>query len=297
MDWLLARFVVAAADAEHIGDALLAVGALSVDAADADAGTSSEMPIFAEPGADSGLWRSTAVSALFPGDADALAIASRACDEAGVMPGPIQLERVPEQDWVRLTQNQFDPIRVSPRLWVVPSWHAMPDPAAICLRLDPGLAFGTGSHPTTRLCLRWLDDHLHPGESALDYGCGSGILAIAAKLLGAGDVCGVDVDPQAVSASRDNAVRNQVRATFTMPDDLSERSFDLVIANILANPLRVLAPLICARCRPGGRIVLSGILGNQAQSVRDAYSPWVDFGPELAEESWICLWGRRRDSR
>lgn len=295
MDWQLARFVVSADDADRIGDALLAEGALSVDAADADAGTEQETPIFAEPGASAGLWKSTVVSALFPGDADALALTARACEAAGIHSGAVRLERVPEQDWVRLTQSQFDPIRVSERLWVVPSWHAVPDPAAICLRLDPGLAFGTGSHPTTRLCLRWLDTHLRAGERVLDYGCGSGILAIAAKLLGADEVTGVDVDPQAVIASRSNADANGVDAAFSLPDGLGDRTFDIVVANILANPLRVLAPLVSARCRPGGRIVLSGILENQAGSVAEAYASWVDFGDPLVEDGWVGLWGVRRE--
>jgi ribosomal protein L11 methyltransferase len=197
-----------------------------------------------------------------------------------------EVSSVEEQDWVRLTQDQFEPIAVTSRLWIVPTWHEPVDPAALNLRLDPGLAFGTGSHPTTRLCLRWLDRHLAAGASVVDYGCGSGVLAIAAGLLGAGTVSGVDIDPRAVIASRDNAARNGVAAMFFEPD--------VVVANILSNPLRVLAPLICGLARSGGAVVLSGILSEQRDLVAEAYRPWLDLQPAQEEEGWVCLWGIKR---
>jgi ribosomal protein L11 methyltransferase len=203
------------------------------------------------------------------------------------------LEKLEEQDWVRLTQSQFEPIRVSGRLWIVPSWHTAPDPEAIVLVLDPGLAFGTGSHPTTRLCLEWLERAVTPGCSMLDYGCGSGILGIAAARLGAAEVLGVDIDPQAVAAARDNARRNGVSARF---DDAALRirgQFDLVAANILSNPLKALAPAVCAHVRPGGRLALSGILAAQAEELIAAYAPWIALGVADTREGWVCLSGEK----
>ena len=294
MTWERVHLVVEAAEADQLGDALLELGALSVDAADAAAGTDAERPVFAEPGADASLWARTEITALFPEGSGAAGLAEEACAALGLRLSGLRVEAVAEQDWVHLTQAQFDPVRVSERLWVVPSWHAAPPEAQRVLRLDPGLAFGTGTHPTTRLCLQWLDRHLRPGQSVLDYGCGSGILAIAAGLLGAGRLAGVDVDPNAVRASRDNAVANGVSAIFSEPDRSPGHDFDVVVANILANPLRVLAPLVCAACAPGGHLVLSGILEPQADAVIEAYAPWVDFAAPLREEGWICLWGRRR---
>jgi ribosomal protein L11 methyltransferase len=215
----------------------------------------------------------------------------------------IGLERLPEHrietladnDWVRLTQSQFEPIPISPRLWIVPTWHTPSDSNAINIVLDPGLAFGTGSHPTTRLCLRWLDTKLQGGESVLDYGCGSGILAIAAIKLGAARAVGVDVDSQAVIASRDNAIANQIKdALFYLPDDAPQSSYDLVVANILTNPLRMLAPLLAKMTRSGGRIVLSGILEAQAEDVMNIYQQWFDLNTPIFEEGWSCLSGSKR---
>ena len=195
---------------------------------------------------------------------------------------------------MRLTQAQFDPIRISSRLWIVPTWHTPTDPTAINIALDPGLAFGTGSHPTTRLCLRWLDTHIKGGETVLDYGCGSGILAIAAMKLGAGSAIGVDVDAQAVLASHDNAEANQVRADFYLPDGVALAQYDVVVANILTNPLRALAPLLAGATRSGGRIVLSGILAEQAGDVMRIYAQWFDLDPAVLEDGWCCLSGVKK---
>jgi ribosomal protein L11 methyltransferase len=195
---------------------------------------------------------------------------------------------------VRSTQAQFAPLRVAERLWIVPTWCEPVDARAVNLVLDPGLAFGTGSHPTTRLCLRWLERHVRGGERVLDYGCGSGILAIAASRLGAGQVLGVDIDPDAVAASRDNAGRNGVDATFCVPAADPGGEFDLVAANILANPLTVLAPAIAARVRPGGRLVLAGLLEAQAAEVAAAYAPWFNIAEWAREEGWVALEGVRR---
>ena len=213
------------------------------------------------------------------------------------MTTPYGIDRINDQDWVRLTQAQFTPQKISARLWVVPTWHKVIDPAAINIRLDPGLAFGTGTHPTTRLCLRWLDAHLKAGESVIDYGCGSGILAIAAMKLGAARAAGVDIDEQALLAARRNALQNQVDVTFhAAEDDLSANVISpahVVVANILANPLSVLAPLLARLTLPGGQVVLSGILAPQADEVRDAYAPWFEMHTTDPDEEWVVLAGRK----
>lgn len=192
---------------------------------------------------------------------------------------------------MRLTQSQFDPIRISERLWITPTWHEAPEGGAVSLRLDPGLAFGTGSHPTTHLCLQWLDTNLAGGETVLDYGCGSGILAIAALKLGAAAATGVDIDPQALKASRDNAAQNGVQAAFYLPDGLPEAQFDLVLANILANPLRLLAPMLAARTKNGGRIVLSGILSEQYEELAELYGKWFVLDEPVHDNGWVRISG------
>ncbi len=295
------RFAADAADAERWADALLAAGALSVDVSDPQAGTSAEAPLYGEPGVQEGLfWSANRLTVLFPTELDPHAALVAAARELQLAMPPHETYTLDEQDWVRTTQAQFAPIRIGDRLWVVPSWCMPVDARAINLTLDPGLAFGTGSHPTTRLCLAWLESELTLGASVLDYGCGSGILAIAAAKLGAGEVIGTDVDPQAISASRNNAARNGVIATFVTPDDLAGRSparFDVVVANILANPLLLLAPALAARVRSEGRIVLSGILAPQADALCASYARWFTMAVWRSEEGWVALAGiRRRDA-
>ena len=293
MAWLTLSVQAAADHAEALSESLLAHGALSVDLLDADADTPDEQAIFGEPGEPTAsVWQHNLVNALFEQDADVESILQTCYAELGITAPPAhRIEKLEENDWVRLTQSQFDPIRISPRLWIVPTWHTPADPAAINIALDPGLAFGTGSHPTTRLCLRWLDANLAGGETVLDYGCGSGILAIAALKLGASNAIGVDIDAQAVQASRDNAQANQVRADFFLPDDIRLAQYDVVVANILTNPLRALAPLLAGATRPGGRIVLSGILAAQAAEVSLIYAQWFDLAPAVIEDGWCCLSG------
>jgi ribosomal protein L11 methyltransferase len=294
-----------AGHAEALSEALLELGALSVDLLDADADTPDEQAIFGEPGEPPpGLWQHNRVSALFRSGEDVGKILRDAVAGIGLEQLPRHhIEILDDQDWVRLTQSQFEPIPISPRLWIVPTWHTPSDDNAINIVLDPGLAFGTGSHPTTRLCLRWLDANLKGGERVLDYGCGSGILAIAALKLGAAHAIGVDVDSQAVIASRDNAAANQTQnAEFYLPDACPEPSqtdalqpgFDLVVANILTNPLCALAPLLAKATRQGGQIVLSGILEEQAAEVMSIYQPWFDFNVPVFEDGWSCLSGRKR---
>lgn len=295
MAWQSISFLTDAANAEPVCDALIEAGALSASIEDADAGTPDEQPQFGEPGSvNTPGWQHSRVVALLEPDADAAALLAEAAAAAGLSAAPeFTVEKVEEQNWVQLTQSQFDPIRVSDRLWIVPSWHEAPDPSAVNLILDPGMAFGTGSHPTTRLCLEWLERNVEPGVSVLDYGCGSGILAIAAARLGAGRVAGVDIDPQAVEAANANAERNGVVADFADSAEALAGEYDLVVANILSNPLRVLAPAICAHVRPGGRLALSGILREQAEEIIAIYAQWLPLQVADVREDWVCLSGVR----
>lgn len=295
MGWQSVSFLTDASHAEPMCDALLEAGALSASIEDADAGTPDEQPQFGEPGsvATPG-WMHSRVVVLLEPDADIDAILEEAATAIGLSEIPAYtVEAVEEQNWVQLTQSQFDPIRVSERLWIVPSWHESPDPAAVNLILDPGMAFGTGSHPTTRLCLEWLERNVTAGCSVLDYGCGSGILAIAAARLGAARVAGVDIDPQAVEAAQANAERNGVTALFADSADPVAGEYDVVVANILSNPLRVLAPAICAHVRPGGRLALSGILREQVDEIITIYAQWLPLQVADTREDWVCLAGLR----
>ena len=296
MSFLSVTLIVDARCVEALSDALLERGVLAVDVADADAGTPSERPLFAEPGSAPALnWRANRVVALFSADAD-VAATMREVLRAAVLPPttPYGMDRVDDQDWVRLTQAQFTPLHVTPRLWVVPTWHEVVDAHAINIRLDPGLAFGTGTHPTTRLCLRWLDAQIKPGATVIDYGCGSGILAIAAMKLGAAHAQGIDIDEQALLAARNNAVQNQAAVSFFAAADELKSQASVVVANILANPLTVLAPLLTTLTAPGGMIALSGILAPQADDVRDAYGPWFDMHTTEPEDEWVLLAGSKR---
>lgn len=281
--------------AERLADALMEHGALSAAIEDAYAGTENEQAIFGEPGIPAEqIWQQSKVIALFGEHDEAAAIVKAAAQESGLKDLSYDSETLEDQDWVRLTQSQFDPIQISERLWITPSWHKAPAGNAVNLQLDPGLAFGTGSHPTTRLCLKWLDTQLKGGESVLDYGCGSGILTIAALKLGAGSAVGVDIDEQAIRASNDNAAQNDVQAHFYLPDGLPQGQFDVVVANILANPLRMLGEMLTARTKQGGRIVLSGLLAEQSEELGEIYSQWFDIEPAETEEGWARLSGVKR---
>jgi ribosomal protein L11 methyltransferase len=296
MAWLTLTVTAAEQQAELLSDALMELGALSVDVHDADADTPQEQAIFGEPGEPAAhLWSHNCVTALFPEDAAIDSIMLEAARAMGLaQPPAYRVETLEDNDWVRLTQSQFNPIPISQRLWIVPTWHTPSDPSAINIVLDPGLAFGTGSHPTTRLCLRWLDANILGGESVLDYGCGSGILAIAALKLGAASAIGIDVDAQAVQASRDNAIANNAEAKFYLPDNAPKLQADIVVANILTNPLKVLAPLLAGATRQGGRIILSGILSEQAEDVMLIYAQWFNLAPTIMDEGWACVSGVKR---
>ena len=295
MPYLALSFDALASDVERWSDALLEQGALSIDAEDRNAGTAREIARYGDPDCiDPELWPVCRVTALFPGGVDVRLILTRTSELLDLHPPATHsVESIEESDWVRLTQAQFPPLCVGGKLWIVPSWAEPVDSRAVNLRLDPGLAFGTGSHPTTRLCLQWLAQHLRRGESVLDYGCGSGILAIAAAMLGAAEVSGVDNDPQAVATSRSNALRNAVAARFESPDTMPEAQVDVVVANILADPLKLLAPILAKRVRAGGRIVLSGILGPQAASVGETYRRWFTIDLWGRDEEWVALAGTR----
>lgn len=284
--------------AEALSDMLMDAGALSATIEDADAESTDEKPLYGEPGLkpDNCAWPRSIVSILADDDFDletSLAIAVKAlkCEK----PKLLGTEEIEDADWVRITQAQFQPTQVSDRLWIVPTWHDLPNEDAINVRLDPGVAFGTGSHPTTHLCLQWLDANVKATDRVLDYGCGTGILAIAAKLVGAAEVAGTDIDPQAVEAAGDNALMNHVEAKFYLPDDMPEGTYDIVVANILANPLKLLAPALLGRVKQGGALVLSGVLAKQAEEVIAAYQaidPAVKLSVWRQEEDWVCIAGR-----
>ncbi|WP_323029210.1 50S ribosomal protein L11 methyltransferase [Castellaniella defragrans] len=295
----------AESQAEAWSDALLEAGALAVSVEDADGDTEHERALFGEPGTEPEVlaWRSNRLVALLADGDDPAHLLAALDGLAGPAPGAgdWRLRDVPDADWVRLTQSQFGPIVVSERIWIVPSWHrddaGLPAAGArdgiVRIELDPGLAFGTGSHPTTHLCLEWLAAHLRGGETVLDYGCGSGILAIAARLLGAGPTRGVDIDEQAVLATARNAAANRVDVQACLPDDLPAGASQVVVANILSNPLKLLAPMLAARVAPGGRLALSGVLERQADEVCQAYAPHLPLHVWAARDGWVCLTGRR----
>jgi ribosomal protein L11 methyltransferase len=295
MAWQRVDLVVEGERAEALAEALEEAGALSTELTDADAGTSDEKAVFGEPGADAGLWPRTCVSALFNARFDAGGAMAAAFDACGMKPvAGTEIRTIEDADWVALTQKQFEPIRVGERLWIVPTWYELPDPGAVNVILDPGAAFGTGSHPTTRLCLAWLEKNLRAGDTVLDYGCGSGILAIAALKLGAGSAIGVDIDPLALETARYNALQNRVPLEVLDAKQSLPGMARITVANILANPLRMLAPVIASHTQPGGRIALSGILEQQAAEVIAAYEPWADLQVSVWDSGWVLVTGHRR---
>ncbi|MET3116868.1 ribosomal protein L11 methyltransferase [Undibacterium sp. GrIS 1.8] len=301
MAWIEILIEVAREHAENLSDALMEAGALSVSVEDADEGTDAEKPLFGEPGMEpeEAAWDRSRVVALIAADADAAAILAEASAAIALTTIPAYTTRhVEDQDWVRLTQSQFEPIHIGKNIWVVPSWHEIPDPAALVLELDPGLAFGTGSHPTTRLCMEWLEAHAPKELSVLDYGCGSGILAMVAKKLGAQAVVGVDIDPQAIESANFNAERNHCDITYTLPEQFSAShpvgtQFDVVVANILSSPLKVMAPMLSGRVAAGGFLILSGVLARQAEEVAAAYAPFITLTVWAEHEGWVALSGKK----
>ncbi|MCX2861321.1 50S ribosomal protein L11 methyltransferase [Paucibacter sp. PLA-PC-4] len=285
-------------EVETVSDALVELDALAVSVEDADADTDAEKALFGEPGmpAPRGGWQRSVVKALFPGEAEATEAATLLLSQDWAGDVHVQtIQAVIEQDWVRLTQSQFAPVEITPEFWIVPSWHEAPAQASKVMRLDPGLAFGTGTHPTTRMCLRWIAAHqdLAPTWTrVLDYGCGSGILAIGAALYGATNVDAVDIDPAAVTATVSNARDNKVAVNAALPD-AAQGEYPLVLANILATPLKLLAPLLCQHLAPGAHLVLAGILERQAEDLKAAYAPWLKLEVSDSEEGWILMSAQR----
>jgi len=281
---------------EAVSDALSDdLDALSVSVEDADAGTEAEQALFGEPGmpAPRPGWDRSTLRALFEDEAAAERAATLLLAQDWTEGLSLQaLEPVAEQDWVRITQSQFGPVEITPSFWIVPSWHEPPAAAERVIRLDPGLAFGTGTHPTTRMCLRWIAAHAQPWSRVLDYGCGSGILAIAAALHGAAAVDAVDIDPAAVDSSRANATANGMTLNAGLPD-AAAGAYPLVLANILATPLKLLAPLLAGFVAPGGSLVLAGILERQADELKAAYAPFLTLEVSDREDGWILMTASR----
>ena len=292
MPWLQVRLAISPEQAETYEDAFLEVGAVSVTFMAAD-----DQPIFEPELNTTPLWSHTHLLALFEGGTEAASVLAHMELLTG---GPLpehHSEVIEDQDWERSWMDNFQPMRFGQRLWIVPSWHAAPEPEAVNLLLDPGLAFGTGTHPTTALCLEWLDGQELDGCDLIDFGCGSGILAIAGLLLGARQAVGTDIDPQALEASRDNASRNGIDpALFPvyLPADMPQQQADVVVANILAGPLVSLAPQITALVKAGGRLALSGILAEQAEEVRAAYADAFALDPTADKDGWVRISGVRR---
>jgi ribosomal protein L11 methyltransferase len=279
---------------ELISDALMALDALSVSVEDADAHTDQEQALFGEPNmpAPAAGWLRSHLIALFADEA----LARDAAKLLALQPffensTLLNINSVPEQDWVRLTQSQFEPVPITPSFWVVPSWHEPPAGAQWVLRLDPGLAFGTGTHPTTRMCLKWIAQHPPKGQRVLDYGCGSGILAIGAAMLGAASVDAVDIDPDAVTAAQANALTNQVDLNLGLPE-VAVGVYPMVVANILAAPLKVLAPLLCSHVETGGSLLLAGILERQIMDIQAAYQPYLNLQVADTQEGWVLMRGQ-----
>ena len=279
-----------------LSDALDALDALSVSVEDADAQTPAEQALFGEPGMPPPKdgWQRSRMVALFAQEtaakeAAALLIAQDFFENCQLL----GIQALEDQDWVRLTQSQFAPVEVTSDFWIVPTWHEPPAQARQIIRLDPGLAFGTGTHPTTRMCLRWIAQQGVQGQRVLDYGCGSGILAIGAAKYGATDIDAVDIDEAAVTATELNAVANHVVLRAGLPDQ-AQGHYQTVLANILATPLRVLAPLLCAHVAPGGSLVLAGILERQADELKAAYAPWVHLQVSDTQDGWILMTGESR---
>jgi len=281
---------------DALGDEL---GALSVSVEDADADTDHEQALFGEPGmpAPGPGWNRSPLRALFETREQAEAAATLLLAQDWAEGLEFQaMQELAEQDWVRITQSQFEPIAITPSFWIVPSWHQPPADASRVIRLDPGMAFGTGTHPTTRMCLRWMAQRFDAGDRAtfervLDYGCGSGILAIAAALHDARAVDAVDIDPAAVAATQANALANGVTLVSGLPEQVQGR-YTLLLANILATPLKLLAPLLCTHLAPGGGLVLAGILSRQTAELQAAYAPWLQLSVADEEDGWVLLSGR-----
>lgn len=272
---------------DELSDILFDLGSLSVSTEDEYEGTDKEQPIFNEPGTEvSKLWEHSKITALFDDTVDIDQIIKNATTMFGKN-FEYRLESIDDQNWVALTQSQFDPIKINDTLYIVPSWHNIPNPKATGIILDPGLAFGTGTHSTTFMCLEWLSENVSTSDAVLDYGCGSGILAITAKKLGALSATGVDIDPQAIESSTYNAENNQVEVSWYLPQQLPNKKFDIVVANILSNPLRILAPILAYHTKK--TLILSGILDSQIDELSEIYQQWFEVSVAKTMDGWALL--------
>ncbi|QDD01004.1 50S ribosomal protein L11 methyltransferase [Candidatus Methylopumilus planktonicus] len=293
--WINLKIRASAAYAHMMSDALIELGALSCSIEDSYLNSENEEVLFGEPNIPSNtIWQHNTVESLFDAAVSIDTVINELKTITGLSHIDYTLDSVEEENWVALTQSQFEPINILDKLWIVPSWHTSPNPDAINIILDPGLAFGTGSHPTTHLCLEWLIKEVNINDHVLDYGCGSGILSIAAKKCGAKEVIGVDIDPQAIIASTHNAKENHADVQFYNSESPLTFEADIVVANILSSALSVLAPLIAKACKPHGKIALSGILKEQIEMLTEIYSTWFDLNKPIERESWILLSGTKK---
>lgn len=291
MHWIQIILETSREQTETLEDALLAQGALSVTYVDAG-----DQPLFEPDPGETPLWDAVRLVGLFPAEADMQAVVAQLKNQFGDQLPKHRTEILEDKDWIREWMDQFQPMQFGERLWIVPSWTKPPEPEAVNLMLDPGMAFGTGTHATTALCLQWLDAHSPQGLSVIDYGCGSGVLGIAALLLGCDSMCGIDIDPQALIATHQNAEQNGIskhQYRVFLPAQAPHESADMVLANILAGPLMSLADDISSRVKPGGKLVLSGILSSQAQNVIDAYAQDFNFEPIAEQDGWVRLAGTK----
>jgi len=282
-------------EVDSISDFLLELGAISTSIQDSNLNQNNEELIFGEPNNQSQqFWENNTVQALFENSIDIEIIKAALMAKFDTPKNFIEASNIQDQDWVKLTQSQFSPIKIHDKLWIIPTWHEIQDKKALNLILDPGLAFGTGTHPTTHLCLLWLLDNVNKDVTVLDYGCGSGILGIAAKKIGAKKVFGVDIDDQAIKSSRDNAEINNVEIFWNNTEIKVDYGTDLVVANILSSALSVLAPALAGHCNPNGKIALSGILQSQEKELKKIYSQWFDLQPTNYKDGWVLISGIKR---
>ena len=291
MAWIQIRYTTNKQNADLISDEMMELGAFSVTFLDAK-----DTPIYEPKPGDFLLWEETIAIGLFDAEIDAEAIINQLKLFPFGQDGQYKVEQLEDKDWIREWMDSFKPVQFGPRLWICPSWCDIPDPTAVNVILDPGLAFGTGTHPTTSLCLKWLDQHVEPGQTLVDFGCGSGILAVAALKLGIEKAIGIDIDPQAIQASQANAERNGVneKLDLYLPENQPEYQADLVVANILCGPLKELADIIQAYVKPAGKLALSGLLESQAEEICQVYSQWFDLDPVAIEGEWCRVSGVKR---
>jgi ribosomal protein L11 methyltransferase len=295
MSWTNLIVQTSKEDVDSISDYLIELGAISTSIEDTNLNKNNEELIFAEPNIRSEqFWENNTVQALFEKKIDIELIKIAINNKFNDANLSFLTSNIQDKDWVQLTQSQFLPIHVHDKLWIIPTWHNIQDKNAINLILDPGLAFGTGTHPTTHLCLLWLLENISQNTTVLDYGCGSGILGIAAKKIGAKKVFGVDIDNQAIKASEDNSKKNDVKISWSNTKDKIEYKTDLVVGNILSSALSVLAPVLAEHCKSKGKIALSGILESQEEDIKKIYSKWFDFNSSSIKDGWVLISGTKR---